>query len=127
LSPPGLSTSETVTAPSSVRWWRVGGWGFTGAGVIGAGITAWLVVDAQSLDNQANDAQANHSVSERRTLAQRADPRRRSALVVGIGSGALITLGALILILSSGSDPAPTRTGWNLGITGNGVVAAGRF
>jgi tetratricopeptide (TPR) repeat protein len=127
VSAPGLATTETMTPRSSVHWTRVGGWGLTGAGILGAGVTAWLVIDAQSLDDQANDAQANHSVSERQALADRADSRRRSALVVGIGSGALVVSGALILILSSGHEPAPTRTGWNLRITGHGVAVAGRF
>jgi len=127
VSPPGLSTTEAMTPHRSVRWTRVGGWGLTGAGLLGAGVTAWLVLDAHSLDNQAKDAQAHHTASERQTLADRADARRRSALVVGIGSGALLASGALILMLWSGRDPAPTRIGWNLGITGHGVAVSGRF
>ncbi|TMQ09111.1 MAG: hypothetical protein E6J90_38680 [Deltaproteobacteria bacterium] len=75
---------------------------------------------------QAGNA-AYHTVSERQTLADRADARRRSALVVGIGSGALLASGALILMLWSGRDPAPTRIGWNFGITGHGVAVSGRF
>lgn len=126
-SPPEIMTTEAMPPRSSVRWSRIGGWGLTGAGVIGAGVTTWLLVDAQSLDNQANDAQANHRVSERQALADRADARRRSALIAGIGSGALIASGVLILIFSSGTDSAPTRTGWNLGITRNGVAVMGRF
>lgn len=127
ISPPGLSTTEAIAPRSSVRWTRVAGWGLIGTGLVGAGATTWLVIDARHFDDQANDAQAHHTVSERQTLADRADARRRSALVVGIGSGALLISGAAILMLWSGGDPAPTRTGWNLGITGNGVAVSGRF
>ncbi|MGH2900690.1 MAG: hypothetical protein ACRDMZ_18590, partial [Solirubrobacteraceae bacterium] len=126
VSPPGLSTSETMTPRSSVRWTRVAGWGLAGAGLVGAGITAWLIVDARDLDSQATDALNNHKMSERQALADRANARRSSAVIVGIGGGALLASGALILILSSGSDPSPTRTGWNVGITGSGVAVSGR-
>lgn len=124
---PEITTTEAMPPRSSVRWSRVGGWGMAGAGVIGAGVTTWLVIDAQNFDNQANNAQANQTVSERQALSNRADSRRRSAVIVGIGSGALLATGALILMVSSGSDPAPTRAGWNLGITPHGVAMIGRF
>jgi hypothetical protein len=125
--PPEITSAEVMPPRSSVRWSRVGGWGMAGAGVIGAGVTTWLVIDAQNFDNQANNAQANQRVSERQALSDRAASRRRSAVIVGIGSGALLASGALILMFSSGSDPAPTRAGWNLGITPHGVAMMGRF
>jgi tetratricopeptide (TPR) repeat protein len=125
--PPEIATTEAMPSRSSVHWSRIGGWGMAGAGVIGAGVTTWLVIDAQNFDSQANDAQANHRVSERQALSDRADSRRRSAVILGVGSGALLASGALILFFSSGSDPAPTRTGWNLGIMRNGVAMMGRF
>ncbi|HEY0484461.1 MAG TPA: hypothetical protein VGD37_43370, partial [Kofleriaceae bacterium] len=84
-------------------------------------------VDARSLDSEADNAQAHHLVSERQQLADRASERRRSAVLVGVGSGVLLASGALVLVLWSGGDPAPARVGWNLGITGNGMAVSGRF
>ncbi|TMQ09609.1 MAG: hypothetical protein E6J91_29715 [Deltaproteobacteria bacterium] len=126
-APPELATIDTTTTHSSVRWTRIGGSGLAGAGLVGAGVTGWLVIDAQRLDNQAADAQAHPMGSERQQLIDRASARRRSAVLVGIGSGVLLASGAAILLLWSGDEPAPARVGWNLGITGNGLAVSGQF
>jgi hypothetical protein len=127
VAPPGLAATAVDSPPGHVRWARVGGWGLTAAGVVGGGVTTWLVVDAQRLDRQATDAQANHMVSVRAELADQASARRRSAVMVGIGSGALVVSGVVLLLLSSGGDSPPTRVGWNLGITSHGAAVWGRF
>jgi hypothetical protein len=64
---------------------------------------------------------------DRVNLESRADSRRRTALIVGVGSGAAVVLGIVTLAVParrSGSSPA---TAWNLGLTGNGVAVFGRF
>jgi tetratricopeptide (TPR) repeat protein len=127
ISPPGMATTKANAPRGSPRWPRVGGWGLTAIGLAGAGVTTWLLVDARSLDSEADNAQAHHLVSERQQLADRASERRRSAVLVGVGSGVLLASGALVLVLWSGGDPAPARVGWNLGITGNGMAVSGRF
>lgn len=126
LSPPGASAPVAISQNTPVRWGRIGGWTLTAMGLAGGGVAGWLALDAHNLDNQAMDAQANPRVSVRDELAGRAADRRRTSLVVGVGSGAVLVTG-LVLVLSSGGDSAPSRVGWNVGITGNGVAVLGRF
>lgn len=124
---PAASSSSTDTATRTpAHWGRIAGWGLTGAALGGAVVTTWLVVDAQSLDRQASDAKANPLESVRNQLTARASSRRSAATIVGIGSGALLVSGVLVLVLTSGSDPPP-RVGWNVGITTTGVAVMGRF
>lgn len=126
-SPDGLSVAADTSATSSISWRRVAGWGIAGLGVIGAGVTSWLVVDARQLDSQALDASVNRTAAQRNELADRASARRRSSIVFGIGSGALIATG-LVLALWPGDQPhVPQRGAWHLGITSHGVAVSGRF
>jgi hypothetical protein len=109
-----------------VHWAHVAGWSLTTLGLAGGGVTAYLVLDAQNLDHQATDAEANHQASIRNELTDRAASRRRSATIVGIGSGVALATG-LVLALWPSADRAPTQASWHVGITGNGLAVAGQF
>lgn len=126
LSPSALSPTRDSGTTSSVRWGRIAGWTLTAAGVVGAGVTTYFVLDAQNLDHQATDAEANREASVRNELSARAADRRRSAVIVGIGSGVVLATGLAIALWPSG-DRSSTQASWNLGITGNGIAVAGRF
>jgi hypothetical protein len=120
---PPLAASSAAEPHASRVWARLG-WGLTAAGVVGAGVTTWLAVSARGLDN---DAAASGRISERLDLQDRADSRRRAALIVGIGSGAAVAIGLVTLLLPDRADPPAQARAWNLGITGNGLAVIGRF
>lgn len=119
--PPRQITSE----PHASRIWASLGWGLTAAGVVGGGVTTWLAVSAGGLDNDAKNT--SRTISDRVELQDRADSRRRVALIVGIGSGAAVVLGVVTLLLPARADARATAGTWTLGITGNGVAVSGAF
>lgn len=97
--------ATTVTEPRGSRVWIPLGWGLSAAGVAGAGVTAWLGATAGEMDGS----------------------RRRSALIVGIGSGAVMIVGVVTLLIPSRAHAVRSGTAWNLGITRNSVTVLGRF
>jgi hypothetical protein len=124
LPPPVRSEPPNAIGEPGHGWvWL--GWGLTAAALVGGGVTTWLAVSATGIDSDAKDT--TQTTSDRVNLENRADSRRRTALIVGVGSGAAVVLGIVTLAIParrSGSSPA---TAWNLGLTGNGVVVFGRF
>jgi hypothetical protein len=119
-APVGVSATA---APSGVRWTRVAGLGITGLSLVGAGVTTWLALDAQRLDRQA--VEPGRRASDSSELTDRASGRRRAAVAFGIGSGALLVTGVVLALWPT--DHAPTRTAWNIRITGNGVAVSARY
>lgn len=128
-----LTTSATKPAQPELRApvakpgraWSWAGWGLIAAGVAGGGGATWLAVSATGLDADAKDT--TRSITDRVDLQNRADSRRRSAVFVGVGSGAAIVLGVIILAIPARPASSASATAWNLGISGNGVSVFGRF
>jgi hypothetical protein len=131
-SPPPTTATMPVAQPElrapvaqPSRAWSWVGWGLIAAGVAGGGGATWLAVSATGLDADAKDT--TRSITDRFDLQNRADSRRRSAVIVGIGSGAAVVLGVVILAIPARSASRDSMTAWNLGISGNGVSVFGRF
>ncbi len=125
LTPAGQPIPTTSARADASHGWAWLGWSLTAAGVVGGGVTTWLAVSAASLRDDAQDV--SRPTSERLDLEDRSDSRRRTAFIVGVGSGAAIVLGIVTLALPA-RDAAPRRTSaWNVGLTGHGVAVFGRF
>jgi hypothetical protein len=115
--------SASVAEPN--RGWRRLGWGLTATGLIGAGLTTWLMVSATGLDSDAKNAA--RPISERLDLQDRADSRRRTALIVGVSSGAAAVLGIVTLAIPARHSRSASATAWQFRLTGNGAAVFGRF
>ena len=124
VASPQIVTS-TVATPRGRRTWVALGWGVTAAGVVGGGVATWLAFDAAGLDRDSKDT--SRLISDRVNLEHRADSRRSTALIVGIGSGSAVVLGVVTLRLPGREDARPTGSAWNLSITRGGLAVLGRF
>lgn len=121
-TPPPPASAPT-TAPSTR--WRNLGWGLTAVGVLGGGVSAYLVVDGRNASRDAADV--SRPQSDRVRLDDRAASRQKEALIVGIGSGAVLVAGVVTLLVASPSREPRPQTAWNVAITSNGVSLFGQF
>lgn len=117
--------SNEVAADRSRGRWRWLGLALTAGGLVGGGVTTWLAVSAHSLNSDAQDP--TRTSSERRDLVDRADSRRQTALVLGIGSGVALAAGVITLAIVARGPSQTSSTAWNLGFTGNGIAVLGSF
>lgn len=124
-TPSAPPATRAATPPRTSRAWLHLGWGLTAAGVVDGGVAAWLAFDAAGLDRDARDM--TRTISSRLDLEHRADSRRNAAVILGIGSGAAVVLGAVALLRPARADAGATSSAWNLGVTRSGVAVIGRF
>jgi tetratricopeptide (TPR) repeat protein len=110
---------------SSERWYsdRVG-WGLVAAGVAAAGGAAYLHVRASDLQGRASADPAEDRRSELRGAAY---ARNVVGTALGIGSAALIAVGAIRLAIDTREPKRPRTAAWRLGLTGRGAAVLGRF
>lgn len=122
VSPPGLST--TTTSKGSVHSSRLG-WGLTAVGLVGASVSTWLLFNSASLEKDAKDEARPHTM--RLELQDRADSRRRDAVILGAGGGVLTVAGIVLLLLPARSPESDSRTSMHLQILSNGFAVSGGF
>ncbi len=125
ISPSAPPATRAAPSPRTSRAWLYLGWGLTAAGVVDGGVAAWLAFDAAGLDRDARDL--TRTISSRVGLEHRADSRRNAAVLLGIGSGAAVVLGAVTLLRPARADAGAASSAWNLGVTRGGVAVIGRF
>jgi tetratricopeptide (TPR) repeat protein len=124
--PKPVSTPRTtkVLVPGEA-WYRDRlAWGLSGAGLVGVGVASWLLVDANGLDRDSNSEPVQ---GEREQLRDRASRRRTLGALLVIGGGGLLATGFIKLAVRPADREHTITTSWNVGISGDGIFAAGRF
>lgn len=121
---PAADLSVSVAARGE-RWYadRLG-WGLVASGLAAAGGTAYLLAHAADLQHDAVRLPA-----ERRRIELRDTARERRVIgaALGVGSAALLAIGAIKLAIHSRGPSRDKAASWSVGVSGRGVAVLGRF